>query len=228
MKARARRLGPGPKRSRAANKAMRRRQIIDATIDSINTRGFAETTVAEVAKAAGVSQGMLMFHFKTKDALLVETLIFLSDEYRTAWQDALEAAGDDPMARILALVETDFSPKLCARKKVAVWYAFFGEAKSRPTYMTLCGAAEKERTKAMHELCVQALPAETDSIWNADTASASLERLGDGLWLQILLSSKRTERREALRVSYCQLLSIFPSRADMIRASMEKTLGDSA
>lgn len=219
-------VGPGPARSRAANKAMRRRQIIDATIDSISTRGFAETTVARVAKAAGVSQGMLMFHFKTKDGLLNETLIFLGEEYRAAWMTALAAAADDPLARILALVEVDFDPKVCARKKVAVWYAFFGEARSRPTYMSYCGAWEKERTEAMHQLCAQALRAEAGTLWDADTASACLERLGDGLWLQLLLGGRQTERREALRVSYCLLQSIFPSRSEMIRASMAKALGE--
>lgn len=223
--ARTRRAGPGPARSRAANRVFRRRQIIDATIDSISTRGFAETTVATVAEAAGVSQGMLMFHFKTKDDLLIETLKFLSEEYRATWQAALAAAGDDPMARILALVEADFNPKVCARKKVAVWYAFFGEAKSRPTYKTICWDREKERTQAMHALCVEALPAESGGLWTAETASASLERLGDGLWLQLLLGGRRNERLEALRVAYCLLLSIFPSRSETIRASMAKTLG---
>jgi TetR/AcrR family transcriptional repressor of bet genes len=223
--AKARPTGPGPARSRAANKAFRRRQIIEATIDTISTRGLAETTVATVAESAGVSHGMLMFHFKTKDALLVETLNFLSAEYGATWQAALAAAPDDPIARILALIAADFEPKVCARKKVAVWHAFFGEARARPTYLALYGELDEERTEVMHRLCAAALSEEPSTQWTADIATACIERLADGLWLQLLLGTRRTERREALRVIHQLLLSIFPSRDETIRAALAKALG---
>ena len=223
--ARTKSAGPGPARSRAANKAFRQRQIIDATIDSISTHGLAETTIANVAKSAGVSQGMLMFHFKTKEALLHETLTFLSDEYRANWQATLAASADDPMARILALVAADFDPKVCARKKVAVWHAFYGEARARPTYLDIYGDLDDERTGVMYRHCAQALADEPSSTWTADSATTCIERLGDGLWVQLLLGSSRSERRDALRLIHQLLQSIFPSRTETIQAALTKALG---
>ncbi len=222
----ARPTGPVPGRSRAANKALRRRQIIGATIDSISKHGFAETTIATVAKQAGVSQGIRILHFKTKDALLVEALTYLGEEYRTAWRDAYDAAGNDPIARVLALVEADFDPRICTRKKLAVWHAFFGEAKSRPTYLRICGAWDDERTEVMRRLCAAALTGEAASLWDAASAATSIDRLSDGLWLQLLMSGQPIDRRQALRAMYCLLLAIFPAGGDVIRAAMAHNLGE--
>ena len=78
--------------SRAATKALRRQQLIDSTIDSIAKRGFSGTTLADVADGAGLSRGIVNFHFKSKEMLLVETLRYLAEEYRDAWRRGLERA----------------------------------------------------------------------------------------------------------------------------------------
>jgi len=218
----------GRGRSRAANKAFRRQQIIAATIDSISRHGFAETTVATVAREAGVSQGILIFHFKTKEALLVETLAFLAEEYGEIWRKALDAAPPDPVARILAMVESDFHSRICTRKKVAVWHAFYGEAKSRPTYLEICGQRDAERSAILSDLCAEALAREPATPWDADSASQCIEQLTDGLWVHLLLSSGALRRRRALSVSLRQLLSIFPASAEQIRAALAKVSGGDA
>ena len=44
-------------------KALRREQLINATIDSLAKRGYAATTLADVADGAGLSRGIVNFHF---------------------------------------------------------------------------------------------------------------------------------------------------------------------
>ena len=58
--------------NRERTRGVRRQQILDAALDSIAENGLADTTLATVAKKAGLSQASLVFHFKTKDALLTE------------------------------------------------------------------------------------------------------------------------------------------------------------
>ena len=41
-------------------------KLINATIETIAARGLADTTIAHVAKEAGVSQGYANFKFKSK------------------------------------------------------------------------------------------------------------------------------------------------------------------
>ena len=46
-------------------------KLIDATIETIAKRGLADTTIAQVAKKAMVSQGYANFRFKSKENLLL-------------------------------------------------------------------------------------------------------------------------------------------------------------
>ena len=67
---------------RKASRDTRRQQLIDSTIATIGRRGYAKTTLTEVARNAGLSHGLINFHFKTKEQLLNDTLSFLMHEYR--------------------------------------------------------------------------------------------------------------------------------------------------
>ena len=68
------------KRGRKASKETRRQQLIEATIDSLARRGYSETTMADVADGAGLSRGIVNFHFESKEKLLVATLQYMADE----------------------------------------------------------------------------------------------------------------------------------------------------
>ena len=69
---------------RTAAPETRRQQLIEATIRCVANRGLAETTISTVAREAGLSQGIINLHFKSKDGLLTATLRYISDEYRAA------------------------------------------------------------------------------------------------------------------------------------------------
>src|SRR4051794_11828903 len=127
------RKADGEKKGRKASKETRRQQLIEATIDSLAKRGYSETTMADVADGAGLSRGIVNFHFESKEKLLVATLQYMADEYSQHWRSALQKAGDDPARQLLTLTAIDFDHSICTKRKLAAWCAFWGEAKSRPT-----------------------------------------------------------------------------------------------
>ena len=141
------------KRGRKASKETRRQQLIEATIDSLAKRGYSETTMADVADGAGLSRGIVNFHFESKDKLLVATLQYMADEYAAHWRSALLKAGDDPAQQIGTLVAADFDRSICNKRKLAAWCAFWGEAKSRPTYQALCGSRDQAYQNVVADLC---------------------------------------------------------------------------
>jgi TetR/AcrR family transcriptional repressor of bet genes len=118
----ARRAAP---RRRTAPPAERRKQLIDATIRSVANRGLSSTTIATVAREAGLSQGIINLHFQTKERLLTETLRFLADEYRNACSEAAARTEGSPESGLKAMVELDFQRGICERNKLAVWFAFW-------------------------------------------------------------------------------------------------------
>ncbi len=140
-------------RRRTAAKEVRQQQLIKATLSAVAKKGFAETTLADVAREARLSQGIINLHFRSKDKLLEETLRHLAAEYKQAWERTLERAGASAADRLAALVQLDFERAMCERNKLAVWFAFWGEAKSRPTYRKLCAERDREYDEVMLALC---------------------------------------------------------------------------
>lgn len=58
----------------------RRARILDAAVEHFAQWGFHATSLARIAKDAGITQGGLLHHFRTKEALLVSVLE-ASDEH---------------------------------------------------------------------------------------------------------------------------------------------------
>ena len=60
-------------RNRRHQSEFRKRQLIEATLDCIDRLGISQTTLAQIAERAGVSQGNVIFHFQNKETLLEQT-----------------------------------------------------------------------------------------------------------------------------------------------------------
>jgi TetR/AcrR family transcriptional repressor of bet genes len=138
---------------RTMSREARRAQLIDSTIETLAARGYSRTTLTEVARAAGLSHGLVLFHFETKEKLLSATLNHLAEEYRQNWQDALAAVGTDPAEQLNALIEADFNPAICTPSRLAAWCSFWGEAQSRPLYQEACGAKDDAYNLCLEEIC---------------------------------------------------------------------------
>lgn len=197
-------------RRRTAPKEARRLQLIQATIRSVAKRGLSDTTIATVAREAKLSQGIINLHFKSKDRLLVETLRYLADDYKNAWEQALGKAGPTPAEKLAALVALDFEKSVCDRNKLAVWFAFWGETKSRPTYRKICAERDREYADLLIELCSDI--AREGRYQNVDPAAVAngLSAMSEGLWLDLLISPQDTSREEARDTCMAYLASVFP------------------
>jgi AcrR family transcriptional regulator len=87
---------------------VRREEILIATIAEIEHSGMSSLRVSDVAKALGVSSGLVFYHFATKDALLVEALEYAVVRDADRLDRALAKAGE-PVAR-LRRVLTSYGP----------------------------------------------------------------------------------------------------------------------
>ena len=99
--------------------ARRRRELINATIESISKHGLSQTTVAKVAEIAGLSAGIVSFYFRTKDALMLATLEHIDLEFERRQQEVLERAGDDPVRQLEAIIDVYFDPEVSDPGRVA-------------------------------------------------------------------------------------------------------------
>jgi AcrR family transcriptional regulator len=198
----------GEKKSRKASKEIRKQQLIEATIDSLAKRGYAETTLANVADGAKLSRGIVNFHFESKENLLIATLQFMADEYAQHWSAALEKAGPSAAERMWALVAADFDRRMTTKRKLAAWCAFWGEAKSRPTYQALCGARDLKYQRTFEELCAE-MKVEGGYGYDAEAAALAICSSMEGLWLRLMMSDGLT-REAAHKAAIECIIGFFP------------------
>ena len=124
-------------KARTASKEVRRGQLIAATIESISKHGIGGTTMSTVTDIAGLSIGIVNFHFQSKQNLFEETLVFLARQHHDHWLNGYNDAGLSPKDKLQAIVDAHFHAKICTHKNLAVWFAFYGEAGRRETYRKL-------------------------------------------------------------------------------------------
>ena len=79
-------------------------RIVQAAVGVFATSGFHASTLKEIARRAGVSERGLVYHFRTKEALL-EAVMNSHHQRRTAV--VLSASGLASFAAVLAVVEAD-------------------------------------------------------------------------------------------------------------------------
>jgi TetR/AcrR family transcriptional repressor of bet genes len=204
-----RQSAPG-KRRRTAPPEERRLQLIAAAIRSIAHNGLAETTIATVAREAGLSQGIINLHFRSKERLLTETLRYLADEYRTACANATANAQADPAAGLQAMVDLCFQRSICSRDKLAVWFAFWGERKFRPTYRRICAARDNAHDELVRTMCTNLCKLGNYSEVEPVLVANGLSALTDGLWLDLLVRPESMKREQAWRITMSYLADAFP------------------
>jgi TetR/AcrR family transcriptional repressor of bet genes len=91
---------PGKK----ASEELRREQIVQAAFRVATREGLEQLTIRLVAAEAGLSTGLVFFHFKSKEALLLTLLDWLLDSLFETWQVSETLP---PVERLLAWLRLD-------------------------------------------------------------------------------------------------------------------------
>ena len=199
-----------PVKSRTASKEVRRQQLIDATIESIAKHGLSDSTMTTITQTAQLSHGIVNFHFRSKERLLIETIGFLADEHHALWLKMYERTGSSPKEKLSALVESNFHPSVCNRKKLTVWFAFYGEQKYRAAYRERCAGIDSDRIEETAHICRQIIEEGDYDHVDPDMFGQSLEAFIDGLWLNILLYPNTFSRQKARDECFAYLAAFFP------------------
>ena len=204
-------MSASPKTSRrTASRKARRQELIDATMKCISRNGLGKTTLSDVAGEAGLSQGIVNLHFESKENLLTETLRFVADEYKSQFVGALEKSGPDAASKLHALMELDLRPSVLDRQKLAVWFAFWGEVKSRPRYREVCEKSDEFYDEVLYSLCDAIIADGSYKNVSSHAVATTLTSMTNGLWLSYLISPKRFDRHIATDAVNEYLRSIFP------------------
>jgi TetR/AcrR family transcriptional repressor of bet genes len=161
---------------------LRRRDLIDAAIRDIATLGYDAVTVATICERAGFSRGLIGHYFAGKDDLLLEAVKTVAADLGAAIRSAARAAGDDPAARLHALITASFMPPGFTPEHVAVWVALAGNAHWSPALAELYRTIWRDYRAGVGRLFSRAAQNRGKILDPARTA-LTFSQLVEGLWV---------------------------------------------
>lgn len=170
---------------------VRRRQLIDATIRTIEAHGFAETTIARISQRAGLSAGIIGHYFGGKNALLAATMRSLLSELRDETA-ARQRPARSPLERIEAILgasfaEEQFTPRVCA-----AWLSFYAQVPHAPELARLHRVYIGRLRSNLRHAFGHLLPVEA-----ARRAAEGMGAMIDGIWVRAALSREVPDLRQA-------------------------------
>jgi AcrR family transcriptional regulator len=176
--------------SETAGERSARDRILHAACELIAERGIGGARIAQVAKAAGVSTALVHYHFRTREALLRETLDYAFDLASAVHLRPAGENGDDggsAAKRLADVVEQSLPTSDPGRREWKLWAELWlgaaRDASLRPIAAQMYGRYRAWIAAAIAEGISAGEFAEVDPGDTADVAMALI----DGLGLRVLL-----------------------------------------
>jgi len=184
--------------------------ILKAAIAIIARHSLSGTTIQLVAKAANVAVGTVILRFANKDALLAAAMQSVALEFEQARRQAIDGAQGSASAALSALIEVSLDPEVSDPAKVAVWYAFWGEARARLVYMERVSALDHAYQLDLERLCRELIAAGDYQHLDAEAVAMGFAGILEWQWQEILVSGAAFDREHARQVARAYLAGTFP------------------
>jgi AcrR family transcriptional regulator len=110
---------------RKASEATRRTQILQSAYDIAARRGLDALTVRQVAERAGLSVGLVLFHFETKDELIIAVLDHVLATTTVLHMTDDIAAIAAPRERLLALLRREMLRLSSEPQRIRLFFDFW-------------------------------------------------------------------------------------------------------
>jgi TetR/AcrR family transcriptional regulator, transcriptional repressor of bet genes len=112
---------------RPSNTQARRQEIVDGLLLVMSQKSYEKATIASIARSAGLSPGVVHYHFASKQAILLELTEQLASRLRRRYETL--DRDPDPKARLNAFIDARLSVGPGADPQaVACWVAVGTEA----------------------------------------------------------------------------------------------------
>jgi TetR/AcrR family transcriptional repressor of bet genes len=189
---------------------IRKAALVKAAIAEVAGAGSLSVTMAQVARAAGVSAPLAHHYFGGKDALFEAAMRAILSDYGASVRAALAGAAT-PEARLEAVIAASFSAENFAPDVVAAWLVFYVQAQRSPPFRRLL--------RVYHARLRSNLRAGLRPLIGA-RAEATAETLGaliDGLYLRAALGETPRTGAEAAAALRAHLALILKEADDARR-----------
>ncbi|WP_336151390.1 transcriptional regulator BetI [Acinetobacter ursingii] len=159
---------------------VRREEIINAAYDVIYEVGLSNTTIAQIAKKAQLSVGIVSHYFGDKQGLINACMLEMLNVLRgkTAQYKA-ELSESNPQNMIKAIIDSNFDISQVNQRAMRIWLDFWSASMHMPELGRLQRINDQRLYSNLKFHFLKLLPEDQASI-----AARGLAALIDGLWLR--------------------------------------------
>ncbi|MBJ9985668.1 transcriptional regulator BetI [Acinetobacter sp. S40] len=163
---------------------VRREEIINAAYDVIFEVGLSNTTIAQIAKKAHLSVGIVSHYFGDKQGLINACMLeMLNVLRRKTNQYKAEVTDSHPQNMIKAIIDSNFDISQVNQRAMRIWLDFWSASMHMPELGRLQRINDQRLYSNLKFHFLELMPKEQASI-----AARGLAALIDGLWLRGSLS----------------------------------------
>jgi len=158
---------------------IRRRELVEATLEVISELGFEKATIADISRRAGFSMGYLHHHFRNKDEILLETKrVYYSDMRQYLIRQI--ASISDPRRRLGIIIDANFRAEQFTPQNAYTWVSFIARVPFNESFQRFQNiVTERLRSNLLFNL-KQLIPNQ-----KAEAATDKLITLLHGYWVQL-------------------------------------------
>ncbi|WP_212832651.1 TetR/AcrR family transcriptional regulator [Catellatospora sp. TT07R-123] len=168
--------------------------LLRTAVDVIVERGFANTRTADVAKAAGVSQALVFYHFTSKDALLAQAFAYAAEQDVARLHAVIEsnATSTEKLKRLVKLLAP-----AGRSKSWLMWIDGWSEALRTPELEKVSRKMDLRWKEGLTEVIAAGV---ADGSFTCDDPAGAAWRINaiiDGLAVQLTVHEKAISRKQA-------------------------------
>jgi betaine-aldehyde dehydrogenase len=179
--------------SRDEAEEARRVQLVEVTIDSLAEVGYVGTTLAEIARRAGVSAGLVAHYFGEKDGLLEAAFRTLARSLAARLRAGL-AQARTPRGRVQAIIDTNLAPEEFDKRTGTAWLAFWGQVLHVKGLKRVQTAYQRRMLSNLRNDLRRIIPGA-----DARSLASMIAAMIDGVWLRAALSEWQEADSEGAR-----------------------------
>ena len=179
-----------------------RQRLIDATLDCLAEHGYHRSSVRRIATAAGVTPGLLRYHFQSKENLLVESYRQFKGNALAVYLNEADEAGPEPAKKLAAFTRSILFFNAADRKQMNIWLSFL-ESVVTDSRISTAQAANYDIFIQNLSHWLTRLYADRGDPLTPDAIrklAIGINSIIDGLWLECSLNPSRMTPEEALEI----------------------------
>ena len=140
---------------RPSNRSARRAQILDGFQSAMAKHGFEKATIQSIASEAGLTSGLIHYHFASKLEILLELVATLNERLQARFESCL-ADASTPAERLAAFIDSRLAQGEGADPRaVSCWVAIGTEALRQPEVGEVYRESMREQQRVLKGLLTE-------------------------------------------------------------------------